>query len=97
MGGGQDTQGERGMMGHDGMMGGMMMGEGMGGSGMGCQHMGQMADVQVEQTQDGAILRLTTKDPSKVAQVQQHAQMMANCMGGGTEGKRQPAAKPRRQ
>lgn len=67
------------------MMGGM---KGMGGSGMGgmgCGHMRSVADVKVEQTKDGAVLRLTAKSPEQVAQVQQHAQMMKRCMTGSTE------------
>lgn len=65
------------------MMGqGGMMGQGMGGGGMGCPMSG-MADVTVEQTPTGAILRLTAKSPDQVAMVQQHARMMESCMRGG--------------
>lgn len=74
------------------MMGGGMMGQGMGGAGMGCPMRG-MADVTVEQTPTGAILRLTAKSPDQVAKVQQHAQMMKSCMGGGQEGESKPVQK----
>lgn len=69
------------MMDEGGGQGGKM-GHHMGGAGMHCPMAG-MADVKVEQTPTGAILRLTAKSPDQVAEVQQHAQMMASCMGGG--------------
>jgi hypothetical protein len=40
------------------------------------------ANVTVEETDDGAIIRLRAKDPSQVAAVQPHAQAMSSCMGG---------------
>lgn len=74
---------------------GKMMGEGhgMGDSGGGCGPMRAMADVKVEQTPQGAVLRLTAKDAAQVAQVQEHARMMERCMGGGAAGA-QPAKGP---
>lgn len=63
------------------MQGGMMSHD-MGGAGMSCPMAG-MADVKVEQTPTGAILRLTAKSPDQVSKVQQHARMMENCMSGG--------------
>jgi hypothetical protein len=70
-------------MGHPGMMGdggaGMMMGSGMGHPGMMGGSMPPM-NVQVEDIEGGARLRMTPRDPSRVAEmkkhVQQHAQMM---------------------
>jgi hypothetical protein len=68
-------------MGGGGMQGGMMRHD-MGGAGMSCPMAG-MADVKVEQTPTGAILRFTAKSPDQVSKVQQHARMMESCMGGG--------------
>jgi hypothetical protein len=62
----------------------MEHGGGMGGAGMGCPMRG-MADVQYEQTSDGAILRFTARDPAQTDEVQRMAQMMERCMGGGTQ------------
>jgi hypothetical protein len=47
--------------------------------------MGDLADVSVEQTADGAVLRLTAKDPSQVEQVQRMAQRMGSCTGAGQQ------------
>ncbi|WP_395853725.1 hypothetical protein [Cystobacter fuscus] len=44
--------------------------------------MSEIANVSVEQTSDGAVVRLTAKDPSQVEQVQRMAQMMGNCGAG---------------
>ncbi len=55
------------------MHGGAMMGGG--------PMMGQ-ANVTVENTSSGAVVRFTAKDPAQVQRIQQHAQMMASCMGG---------------
>jgi hypothetical protein len=62
------------------MQGGRMMGGG--------PMMGQ-ANVTVENTSGGAIIRLTTRDPSRVQGIQRRAQMMASCMGGAA-----PSAQP---
>jgi hypothetical protein len=43
--------------------------------------MGQ-ANVTVENTSGGAVIRFTARDPSQVQNIQQRAQMMASCMGG---------------
>lgn len=56
-----------------------MQGQGM--QGMGCGQMMGGATVSVENTADGAVIRMSAKDPANVAKVQQHAQMMADCMG----------------
>lgn len=45
-----------------------------------CGQMQAQADVKVEKTPDGAVLRLSAKDPKNVAAVQQHAEMMSRCM-----------------
>lgn len=61
---------------------------GMGGSGMGrmgCRHMRLIANVEVEQTENGAVLRLTAKNANQVAQVQEHAQMMERCMSASAQ------------
>jgi hypothetical protein len=55
------------------MQGGGMMGGG--------PMMGQ-ANVTVENTSGGAVIRFTARDPSQVQSIQQSAQMMASCMGG---------------
>ncbi|OJH35229.1 hypothetical protein BON30_39950 [Cystobacter ferrugineus] len=47
--------------------------------------MSEIANVSVEQTSDGAVVRLTAKDPSQVEQVQRMAQMMGNCTGVGQQ------------
>lgn len=79
-----------GMMG--GGMGGMM-GQDMGGAGMACPMHG-MANVQVEQTPTGAVLRLTAKNPAQVSEVQRMAQMMENCMSGSGAQQSPPSARP---
>ena len=90
--GGMMHGGEGGSMGH--MMGGMGGSSMMGSEGM-CGQMGGMADVKVEQTRDGAVLRLTARSPENVQQVQQHAQMMQRCMSGmGVHGDDQHKAQP---
>ena len=71
----------------EGGMGGMMM--------MQCRQMMQSvrdADVTVENTETGAVIRMTTDDPGAVAQVQRMAQMMANCcrMSDGDSGDATP-------
>ncbi len=72
--------------------GGMMHGGGMHGqAGMSCPMSG-MADVAVEQTPSGAVLRFTAKDPAKVADVQRMAQMMERCMSA--RGAQQAPAAP---
>jgi hypothetical protein len=53
-----------------------MQGGGMAGGPM----MGQ-ANVTVENTSSGAVVRFSAKDPAQVQRIQQHAQMMASCMG----------------
>jgi len=55
-----------------------MQGAGM--TGGGGPMMGQ-ANVSVENTSSGAVVRFTAKDPAQVQRIQQHAQMMASCMG----------------
>lgn len=60
-----------------------MMGGGPRGAGPGCGAMiRRSANVTVEETDDGAIVRLRAKDPAQVSTVQRHAHMMATCMGG---------------
>ncbi|HEX5748841.1 MAG TPA: hypothetical protein VFZ09_21550 [Archangium sp.] len=75
-----------------GMMGGGRMGPGMGGAGMSCP-LRAMADVKVEQTPTGAVLRFTAKDPAQVAEVQSMVQGMLHCMSGSGTGQQgqQPA------
>ena len=51
------------------------------GQGMGCR-MASQANVTVQNTPDGSIIRLTAKDKSQVAAAQQDAQMLSRCMGG---------------
>jgi hypothetical protein len=59
----------------------MMQGKGMMGMhGMNCSQMMGEARVTVENTSDGAVVRMVAKDPANVAKVQKHAQMMADCM-----------------
>ncbi len=60
------------------------MGGGTGGmgSGMMCGQMGQMANVAVENTSNGAVVRFSSKDPDRVEAVRQMAQRMGNCMSG---------------
>ncbi len=61
--------GMQGSMGGGGMMRGM------------CVQMGQMANVSVENTPSGAIVRFDAKDPSQLNSVRQMAQRMSQCMG----------------
>ncbi|RKH88609.1 hypothetical protein D7Y21_13965 [Corallococcus sp. AB045] len=80
-----------------GMMGGGMMGHGMGGAGMSCPMHG-MADVKVEETRTGAILRLTAKNPDQVSEVQRMAEGMQRCMSGsGTPQQGQPSSPGQQQ
>jgi hypothetical protein len=45
-----------------------------------CGQITGQADVTVEKTQDGAILRMKAKDPGQVAQVQEAAQKLQTCL-----------------
>ena len=45
-----------------------------------CGQITGQADVSVEKTQDGAILRMKAKDPGQVAQVQEMAQKLQTCI-----------------
>jgi hypothetical protein len=58
-------------------MHGMMMGDGMS-----CSEMMGHADVKVENTSSGAVIRLTAKNKDQVKHVQHMAQMMKRCMSG---------------
>lgn len=71
-----DMKADHSQMGGMGRMHGMMMG------GMSCAEMMGMAKVTVENTKDGAVVRLTATDKASVEHVQQMAQMMKTCMGG---------------
>jgi hypothetical protein len=76
--------GHNGMMMGDqkGMMGdqnGMMMG-GMGGQ-CSMAEMHALADVKIENTKRGAIIRMNAKNAAQVAQIQQMAQRMTQCIG----------------
>ncbi|WP_375744471.1 hypothetical protein NR800_06570 [Corallococcus interemptor] len=74
-----------------------MMGHGMGGAGMSCPMRGK-ADVKVEQTPTGAVLRLTAKDPGQVDDVQRMAERMQRCMSGsGTPQQGQPSSPGQQQ
>lgn len=66
-----------------GGMGGGMMGGMMQGGTMSCSQMMGGADVTVQNTNDGATIRLRAKSKDQVQQVQQAAQMMKNCMSRG--------------
>lgn len=76
-------------MGHEGMrmkkMHGMPMKHGMMGHGMegGCPMCGGMAgkaDISIENTPDGAVVKITSKDPEAVKKIQEHlAKMKAAC------------------
>jgi hypothetical protein len=59
--------------------------------------MKEMANITVEQTPTGAVMRFTAKDPSQVAQVQRMAQMMEHCMGAEQRGPPAQQAPPPRQ
>ena len=78
-----DRQGSmQGMsMGDGGMMGGMMADGGMMG-GMSCAQMMGGADVTVQNTNDGATIRMRAKSKDQVQHVQHMAQMMKSCMSG---------------
>jgi hypothetical protein len=74
-----------------------MMGHGMGGAGMHCPMHG-MADVKVEETPTGAVLRLTAKNPGQVSEVQRMAEGMQRCMSGsGTPPQGQPPSSGQQQ
>lgn len=81
MSGSQPAAGSWNCMGQQGCMSGGPQGM------MGWYMMGVPGTVTtVENTADGAVVRLTNADPSKVAQVQAMARMMGSCMA--------PAATP---
>lgn len=65
MGGKHESMGHHGMHGMHGMMGG------------GCPMAGMDADVKVEKTKNGAVIRLAAKDPAKVTDLQRMALMVA--------------------
>jgi hypothetical protein len=46
-----------------------------------CGQLGQMANISVENTPLGAIVRFDAKDPSQRDSVRQMAQQMSQCMG----------------
>jgi hypothetical protein len=74
-------------MGDGGTMGGMMADGGMmaGGrmmGGMSCSQMMGGADVTVQNTKDGATIRMRAKSKDQVQHVQHMAQMMKSCMSG---------------
>lgn len=73
----------------------MQQGSGTGGAGMGGCPMRGMADVEYEQTPEGAILRLTAKDPEQIDDVQRMARMMERCMGGGSQSQPGAPGQPR--
>jgi hypothetical protein len=102
MGGQNNMHGQNGMIGgqdnmhgQNGMMGGqsgMMMD--CGGDGASCPmaNMHAMADVKIENTKNGALIRMNAKRPEQVAQIQQIAQRMTQCMGNAGPATTQPAA-----
>jgi hypothetical protein len=90
-GGGSGQWPGQGTGGGSGGGSGQWPGQGSGGGSGGNCPMSDIADVSVEQTADGAVLRLTAKDPNQVQQVQRMAQMMGNCTGAGQQ---QPTDQP---
>jgi hypothetical protein len=70
-----------GMMADGGMMGGGMADGGMMG-GMSCSQMIGGADFSVQNTKDGATIRMRAKSKDQVQHVQHMAQMMKSCMSG---------------
>jgi hypothetical protein len=56
-----------------------------------------LADVKIENTKNGAVIRMNAKNAAQVAQIQQMAQRMTQCMGSAEDGapKTPPAAKAR--
>jgi hypothetical protein len=91
-----------GMMGHGGGMMGMhgdkaggMMGGGMAdmSEGASCPMMDlrALADVQIENTKNGAIIRMNAKKAEQVAQIQKLAQRMTQCMGHAQAAPNKPA------
>src|SRR5229473_46912 len=69
-------------MGDGGTMGGMMADGGMMGGMMSCSQMMGGADVSVQNTKDGATIRMRAKSKDQVQHVQDMAQMMKSCMSG---------------
>jgi hypothetical protein len=65
-----------------GSMQGMPMGDGGMMGGMPCSEMMGGADVTVQNTKDGATIRLRAKSKDQVQHVQHMAQMMKSCMSG---------------
>ncbi len=84
--------GSGGMMG--GMGGGMMQGQGQGMMG-GCpsHRLSQIANMQVEQTNQGAVVRFTAKDPSQVNEVHSLAQSLGSCACAAQQAPQAPAGK----
>ncbi|GEL73381.1 hypothetical protein [Myxococcus virescens] len=56
-----------------------------------------MADVQMEQTQEGATLHFTAKNPSQVEDVQRMVEGMQRCMSGSGASQQGHPASPRQQ
>jgi hypothetical protein len=81
-----------GMHGQNGMMNGMHDGQNGMHDGASCPMDGMraMADVKIENTKNGAVIRMNAKKADQVAQIQQMAQRMTQCMGNA-----EPAAAPK--
>ncbi len=62
----------------------MMPGGGCGA--MAQMHLSRMANVTVQDTPQGAIVRFDAKDPSQVAAIQGMAQQMSSCMAARAQG-----------
>lgn len=70
---------------------GMRMGRG---GGMACPLVGSnVNEVRVENTKDGAVIRLTTKDSASVASLQQRASQVASCWSRAAQPSSPPASK----
>jgi hypothetical protein len=74
---------------HGGMHGDMMQG------GAGCPMAAELADVQIEKTKTGAVIRLSAKNPADVDKVQRMALMAALHFGADAGRMLPPATDPR--
>ena len=86
--GGMMMHGMHGGQGQNGMMNGGMN------DGASCpmNDMRGMADIKIENTKNGAIIRMSAKSAEQVARVQQMAQHMTQCMGNAEPAAPEPAA-----
>jgi hypothetical protein len=76
---------------HGDKAGGMMAGDMKEGASCPMMDMRALADVQIEMTKSGAIIRVNAKKTEQVAQIQKLAQRMTQCMSHAQAAPSKPA------